>query len=564
LKVFLCVFAILINELVQNLKDKIMRNSTALYLFVITGFLLSSFGFAGNSKAIIHSKPALNESVSLSVISTYGFTVDNETIIKFFQTYPKLKKYQNDVLDLYKKRQYNTIWYDDKNISEFGHLLYEKVDLLKEQGIDKKIPYKDVIDEIFTESVTEKPSQTDTELLLSSMYVFYASSVYSGEDAATLKKIGWYLPTKSISYSRLLDSLIVNPNRLNKDDYLLVGQYYKLQEMLKKYRAIEKDNLWKKIAIDSANYKELRPMDSALVISQIRERLFVVGDLKQDSKSNKYDEELMAGVLNYKKRYGLKLNYTLTLEHINQMNEPVGNRIKTIMLNMERCRWIPAKLSQASEYVMVNIPSFRLVYVKNGKYELVSDVFVGTRMTETVIFNGMIDRIVFSPYWYVPQSIINNELKLKIAADKNYLADHNMEWNGGRVRQKPGPQNSLGLVKFLFPNPNDIYLHDTPAKSLFEFEKRIFSHGCINVKEAKNLALSILKDNPDWPVEKIDQAMSGQKETTCMLKNKIPIYIGYFTAWVSDETGEISFFPDVYDRDKSLNKLLYSDEVVMK
>jgi len=105
----MCFRYFLINELVQNLKDKIMRNSTALYLFVITGFFLSSFGFAGNSKAIIHSKPALNESVSLSVISTYGFTVDNETIIKFFQTYPKLKKYQNDVLDLYKKRQYNTI-----------------------------------------------------------------------------------------------------------------------------------------------------------------------------------------------------------------------------------------------------------------------------------------------------------------------------------------------------------------------------------------------------------------------------------------------------------------------
>jgi murein L,D-transpeptidase YcbB/YkuD len=183
-------------------------------------------------------------------------------------------------------------------------------------------------------------------------------------------------------------------------------------------------------------------------------------------------------------------------------------------------------------------------------------------MTETVIFSGNIDRIVFSPYWYVPTSIIQNELKLKIAEDKNYLADHNMEWNGGHVRQKPGPDNSLGLVKFMFPNPNDIYLHDTPAKSLFEFEKRIFSHGCINVKDAKQLALEILKDNPDWPVDKINQAMSGEKETTCMLKNKIPIYIGYFTAWVSDD-GEIGFYPDVYDRDPRLDKMLYSNPVAL-
>lgn len=230
---------------------------------------------------------------------------------------------------------------------------------------------------------------------------------------------------------------------------------------------------------------------------------------------------------------------------------------------MERCRWIPTKLAKANEYVMVNIPSFRMFYVKGGKYELVSDIFVGSRLTETVIFSGTMDRIVFSPYWYVPNSIIQNELKLQIASDKNYLADHNMEWNGGKVRQKPGPKNSLGLVKFMFPNPNDIYMHDTPAKSLFTFEKRTFSHGCINVKEAKGLALAILKDDPDWPTDKIEKAMSGEKETTCMLKNKIPVYIGYFTAWVQDN-GEINFFPDVYDRDESLNKLLYSDSVTMK
>lgn len=541
-----------------------MRNFTFLFLFIVTGFLMSTLGFAHTEKPFLYHKSFLNGNILLPKKSTSGFSVDNEAIIKFFTTYTKLKKYQNDVLDLYKKREYNTIWYDEKSISEFGHLLYEKVNLLKEQGIDKKMPYKDVIDEIFNESVTGKPSQTDTELLLTSMYVFYASNVYSGEDAATLKKIGWYLPTKNISYSRILDSLIQDPNRLNKDSHLLYSQYYKLQDVLKKYRTIEKNNLWKKIDIDSATYKELKPMDSSAIVGQIRERLFVVGDLKQNSKRNVYDEEMMAGVLNYKKRYGLTPNYTLTREHINQMNEPIANRIRTIMINMERCRWIPTKLANADELVMVNIPSFRLFYVKNGKYELVSDVFVGTRMTETVIFSGMIDRIVFSPYWNVPQSIIDNELKLKIAADKNYLEENNMEWNGGRVRQKPGPKNSLGLVKFMFPNPNDIYLYDTPAKTLFGFAKRTFSHGCINVQEARQLAISILKDNPDWPVEKIDKAMSGEKETTCMLKNKIPIYICYFTTWVNDETGEISFFPDVYDRDKQLDKLLYSDDVVMK
>lgn len=532
-----------------------MRNFTLSSVIIVISFLMVSF--KSSSKEI----DTKNKTITLESVFVSKTSIAPELINEFYKKYPKLKKYQSDVLDLYKKKEYNSIWYDDKNITEFGFLLYHKVQLLNDRdGIKATMPYMDLVNDVFNENVSNKLPQIDTELLLSNMYVFYASNVYSGVDPATLKKIGWFLPAKSVSYTKILDSLMVDPGRLNKDENLLFAQYYKLKAVLKKYRTIEKNNLWTKIDIDSANFKDIRPLDSGLVIKQIRERLFVVGDLVQNSNREVYDQEMMDAVLKYKKRYGLKLNYALTLKHINQMNEPIAKRIKTIMLNMERCRWIPTDLVQASEYIMVNIPSFKLVYVKNGKYELVSDVFVGTRMTETVIFSGNMDRIVFSPYWYVPQSIIKNELKSEIARDKNYLADHNMEWNGGNVRQKPGPQNSLGLVKFMFPNPNDIYLHDTPAKSLFEFEKRTFSHGCINVKEAKGLALAILKDDPDWPVDKIDKAMSGEKETPCKLKNKIPIYIGYFTAWVNED-GEIGFYPDVYDRDQKLDKLLYSDAI---
>ncbi|PKB17036.1 L,D-transpeptidase family protein [Flavobacterium sp. 5] len=342
---------------------------------------------------------------------------------------------------------------------------------------------------------------------------------------------------------------------LKEGQYVLSTQFDKLQKVLEKYQTIEKNNQWKRIDINPANYKNLKPTDSGTIVKQIRERLFIVGDLKQDSKSNIYDEELMAGVLNYKKRYGLTLNYELTLEHINQMNEPISNRIKTIKLNMERCREIPENLANASEYIMVNIPSYRLFYIKDGKNEFASDVFVGAKWSETETFTSMMDKIVFSPYWYIPQSIIDNELKLKIFADKNYLEENNMEWNGGRVRQKPGPKNSLGLVKFMFPNQYDIYMHDTPSKSLFLFEKRTFSHGCINIKDAKGLAQSILKNDPDWSIEKIDNAMSGEKETTYELKNKIPVYIGYFTAWVSDDNGEISFFDDIYGKDINTEQL---------
>lgn len=509
------------------------------------------------------SKDKYSNKYAIALKYAYGTPVINDAILaSFFKKYSGLKKYQSEVTALYKDKAYQSIWYESNEINEFAYLLYHKLNMIGDEGVEISLPYKTKIDEIFDESPEEKISETDTELFLSSMYVIYAKSVYEGLDGKTVNNLEWFLPKKKVAYTALLDSLISNPKLLNKNNQVLFSQYYKLHEVLKKYREIEKNNTWSAITIDPS-YKELRPDDTSNTVAQIRQRLAIIGDLTTDSKSNIYDEELMAGVLKYKKRYGLTLNYKITKDHIDQMNEPISDRIKTIMLNMERCRWIPPSLEKGNEYVMVNIPSFMLYYVRNGIFEIESNVFIGTPLTKTVIFSGQIDRIVFSPYWYVPTSIIQNELKLNMARDKNYLADHNMEWNNGRVRQKPGPKNSLGLVKFMFPNPNDIYLHDSPAKSLFTFEKRIFSHGCINVMKAKELAISMLKEYKDWPVEKINDAMSGEKEITCRLTAKVPIYIGYFTAWV-DRQGEINFFPDVYERDTHLNNVLFPDDKSFK
>ena len=529
------------------------------HLGILTiSLLISSYTFSNN---YIDLK---NRNVDVSNYSKFTIPlIDNAVLIAFFKKYPDLKKYQTEVTTLYKSKSYNSIWYDRNDINEFGHLLYHKLNLVSDEGVEIKIPYKNKIDEIFDEeNPSEKFSESDTEIFISSIYIIYAKHVYEGIDAKTVTDIGWFLPKKKISYESLLDSIVTNPKLLDKNNEVLFSQYYKLQDALKKYRTIEKNNTWTAIDINSP-YKDLRPDDTSKTIAQIRQRLAVIGDLQKDSKSNIYDEELMAGILKYKQRYGLTPNYKITADHIKQMNEPISSRIKTIMLNMERCRWIPPTLEKGDEYVMVNIPSFMLYYVRNGNYDLVSNVFIGTPLTKTVIFSGKIDRIVFSPYWNVPTSIVNNELKLKMAEDKNYLTDNNMEWNNGKVRQKPGAKNSLGLVKFMFPNPNDIYLHDSPAKSLFTFEKRIFSHGCINVMKARELAIAMLKDYSDWPEDKINNAMSGEKETTCMLTKKVPIYIGYFTAWVNRE-GEINFYPDVYDRDIDLNKILFPEDTSFK
>jgi L,D-transpeptidase YcbB len=356
----------------------------------------------------------------------------------------------------------------------------------------------------------------------------------------------------------LLDSVMTDPELLTRDDSVLFSQYYKLRDVLKRYREIEKNGGWNTVDLDP-KLKAYKPGDTAKAIRQIRERLFITGDIKENNLSNKYDAELAEAMKKYQKRNGYNPGKLILPKHIKEMNVPIADRIRKIIVNMERWRWISPEFATAKEYITINIPSFQLSLVRNGKQEFESPVVVGNNLTRTVIFSGMLSYIVFSPYWNLPQSIIDKEVKPGMAKNKHYLELHKMEWNNGQVRQKPGKNNSLGLVKFIFPNTDDIYMHDSPAKSLFAKESRAFSHGCIRVGKARDMAVVVLRDDPNWTKEKINKAMQSGKETTYLLKKKIPVYIGYLTAWV-DPQGDINFYDDIYDMDDRLMDLLISEK----
>jgi murein L,D-transpeptidase YcbB/YkuD len=465
---------------------------------------------------------------------------NSEVVNDFFKRYSDLKKYKSEVMSLYKNRTLGSIWFDEEEVNEFGSVLYEKA----KKTNDLIIPYQKEIDKLFDSSSETKLSKTDADMLLSSLYV-----VYTKKSNSDKKRLQYDVLLKDfLNYSTIEEATAATTATDEKVQY---DQYYKLQDALKKYKKLDHTNKWKPIVPAETPYKDLRPDAESSTIAQVRTRLYLLGDLKQDSKSDVYDRELMDAVMKYKVRNGFKPNYILSEEHIKEMNIPLTEKMETLKLNMERCREIAAQIASSDEYVLVNVPSYEMIYVKNGKVQLTSPVFVGAPLTKTTIFNGEIDRIVFSPYWTVPQSIVQNELKSKIASDPNYLAEKNMEIVNGQVRQKPGPDNSLGLVKFMFPNKEDIYMHDTPSKTLFDFEKRTFSHGCINVKLAKELAVAMLQDYPEWNQAKIDKAMAGKTENSFKLTKKVPIYITYFTSLVN-ENGEIGFFPDVYEKDKEL------------
>ncbi len=478
-------------------------------------------------------------------------TFETTAIGTFFEKHPKLKDFRPQVEKLYQKHDYHYLWFDRKGVNEVAELLYSKIGNLDEEGVPSSVPYKNELSATIEADAKPNP---DSELLISSLYFFYADKVYHGVDAEKSQELGWFLPRKKLSYVNYLDSLLIKPSLLNKDDKEVLGQYYRLREVLQKYRDIEKKGGWKTIAIDSKT--KFKPGDSSTTIAQIRERLAITGDIASNSKSAVYDDALAQAILKYQARTNAKPDKTITKKLVDELNIPVADRIKTIMVNMERCRWTSNGISKLKEFVVINIPAYRMSYYREGQEPFISDVVVGKEVHKTVVFSGMMKYIVFSPYWNVPKSIVKKEIEPGLAKNSNYLEDHDMERNGNQIRQKPGPKNSLGLVKFLFPNSNNIYLHDSPAKALFNEESRAFSHGCIRVAKARELAYTILKDDKAWPKAKIDAAMSAGTEKWVTLKTKIPVFIGYFTAWV-DSDGTVHFYDDIYKRDDRLAQMIY-------
>jgi murein L,D-transpeptidase YcbB/YkuD len=243
---------------------------------------------------------------------------------------------------------------------------------------------------------------------------------------------------------------------------------------------------------------------------------------------------------------------------------PLAARIQQIEINMERWRWLPRDLP--ARRIVVNIPAYRLDVWEGDTVALSMRVVVGKRDTPTPIFTDNMTHLVFSPYWNVPPTIAKGETIPAVLRDPSFLDRTNMEVLDGRgqvvdpasidpdragaykFRQRPGTSNALGLVKFMFPNEFNVYLHDTPADSLFARTNRSFSHGCVRLERPEALAEYLLKSRPEWTPEKVAEAMHGGEERTVTLPESIPVYIGYWTVDVTPD-GKAAFLPDVYGVD---------------
>jgi murein L,D-transpeptidase YcbB/YkuD len=288
----------------------------------------------------------------------------------------------------------------------------------------------------------------------------------------------------------------------------------------------------------------------------------------------KYDAELVTAVKEFQRDMGLTIDGIVSGETVKQLNVPVSDRVRQITVNMERWRWVPKRFEK--NYLLVNIPDYKLHMIENDKEAFDMRVIVGKTLNATPVFSDKMEYVVLSPYWNVPWSIIEKELKPKLINNPSYLDHLDMEVVKGygkkavavdpssidwssidektfkyTVRRRPGPKNDLGEVKFIFPNSNDIYLHDTPHDELFSQAKRGFSHGCVRVAEPLKLAEYLLRDKPGWDLQTIQDTIAERHEKYISLKEKLPVYLVYFTAWV-DEAGHVNFRDDIYGHDKAL------------
>jgi murein L,D-transpeptidase YcbB/YkuD len=266
--------------------------------------------------------------------------------------------------------------------------------------------------------------------------------------------------------------------------------------------------------------------------------------------SGVYDHALAGAVAEFQARHGIAVDSMLGAETVASLNQTAVYRTAQIAANLERLRWLPR--SFGNRYVYVNVPAFSLTAYDSNKPALDMKVIVGQDYEDkaTPVFSDSMETVVFRPFWNVTPDIAEKEVFPKMNADPGYLTANNYELyqEGGatRVRQKPGEKNSLGLVKFLFPNDYNIYLHDTPNHELFNKDVRAFSHGCIRVEKPAELAQWVL----GWDAGKVDAAMHGSDNNSVKIPKKIPVYITYGTAYIKD--GRLYFGNDLYDRDDKL------------
>ncbi len=515
----------------------VLRCGTALCVAVLLG------GCAEERAPVERTEQAAIIAAVFETAEPYSArTLDSTDLGKFFERHPNFRDDSTRMAEFYARRNMQFAWFVRDSLTELATAFLSLGDLSA---------FGDSLRRAVCDSCASQ-----IELRLSAEFFGFAERNYNGHFSGDPRELDWFIPRAKKDIAQFMDSLAAGTMDLAAYEPLH-PQYVLLRNGLRQLSALS-GVPWPEIAL-AAGTRSLKAGDTAAVVALIRERLRQLSDLQLTSTSPVVDSGLVVAVQSFQARHGLASDGVMGPAFLRALNVSPTVRMRTILVNMERLRWAPEQ--QPSNALIVNIPDFRLLVFEDDLEVMNMRIVVGADATGTVIFSSTLQTIVMSPTWTLPQSITRNEILPAIAKDPAYLRKHNMEIIGGStelpvIRQRPGANNALGRVKFVFPNSYSIYMHDTPAQGLFAREQRAFSHGCIRLSEPRDLAEYLLRDNNEWPPERIGRAMMSGRETSVELTNPRPVLIVYFTSWVNRE-GQLEFRDDVYGHDKRLAAELF-------
>jgi murein L,D-transpeptidase YcbB/YkuD len=481
------------------------------------------------------------------------------------------------VKQFYQKRGYEPAWIDGRSPRPQMDELITAAQHADREGLDPALynvsalaaRRRDADQGFLSKKGFNEAEAVGLDAWLTYVYMQYASDLAHGISDLAHADPAWQIRGQDLDpVAKLSDALEHNSVARSLDDLRPHDpQYESLRKALGQYRDLAAKGGWPALP---ANAK-LKPGQHNAVVPALARRLAVTGDFtgKIGDTETVYGPGLQEAVKRFQRRHGLEPDGVIGPALVAQMNVPAAARVRQIELNLERWRWLPRDLGD--RHIIVNIPEYRLEVWDHGRVPLAMKVVVGKKDNPTPVLADRMTTVVFSPYWNIPPEIVQKETLPHVLKDPAYLDKNNIEvvrasnndepvdvksidWDDAdvatkvRFRQKPGAGNSLGLVKFIFPNHFNVYLHDTPAQALFSRIERDFSHGCVRVERPMDLAKYVLRDQASWTEEKIDEAMHSGQERSVALKEPLPVYLVYFTAW--EENGTTKFGDDVYGYDR--------------
>lgn len=502
------------------------------------------------------------------------------------------------VMRFYERRGFQPAWVGDNGPSPAAAELARALAGAREQGLQPDDYHASAVDSLrrviqrtFSARAVADPALAgDFELLCTDAYLLYGSHLLGGRTNPVSLAATWNLEGRRADLVAVLEEALASgePSALSEALTELEPpepEYQALRAALDRYRSVVERGGWTSVP----DGPKLEVGQTGDRVRALRARLMATGDLvpgagpSQTSEAADrpgeaaFDAALKSAVERFQERHGLDVDGVVGPATLRALNVPAEARMQQIVVNLERWRWLPNNLG--AQHIRVNIAGYWMQVIEDGEDVLSMRVIAGRPYRQTPVFTGQMSYLVFNPYWHVPHNIAVQDKLPEIKKDPSYLARQNVEvfrgWGSDgilvdpatvdwsalaaknfpyRLRQKPGPQNALGQVKFMFPNPHNVYLHDTPTRGLFARAERNFSSGCIRLERPIDLAVYLLADEPGWSLARIQQVLSTSAEQTVVLRRKVPVHLLYWTAWAEDDV--ISFRNDVYDRDRPLLEAL--------